>query len=281
MLQCDWICVLYTTGWLYLCMVEYCRVTLFVYGTYTTGWLYLCMVEYYRVTLFVYGIYTTAWLYLCMVVYYRVTLFVYGTYPTGKYTTRWLYLCMVVYYRVTLFSCLFAYTANRFGPSHFGRCVCLYGSMNMHVERGHWKDSRHTQCTICVIDTYWWHTLHVLKGLSSHPMHHMCDWHILMTYTLCVSSHVLTCLTTRTLCVFSYVIHMCDWHILMTYTSCVSSHVLWHALSMSFHINWHICGWPAYMGKFVGNLWGIRYRVANTHRIPYLYRSFSAKVTYI
>ena len=26
---------------------------------------------------------------------------------------------------------------------------------------------------------------------------------------------------------------------------------------------------------------GLRYRVAKTHRIPYLYTSFSAKVTYI
>jgi len=28
-------------------------------------------------------------------------------------------------------------------------------------------------------------------------------------------------------------------------------------------------------------VWNIAYRVATTHRIPYLYRSFSAKVTYI
>ena len=62
---------------------------------------------------------------------------------------------MVVYYRVTLFSCLFAYTANRFGPSHFGRCVCLYGSMNMHVGRGAVARTLvNTQCTMCVIDTY-------------------------------------------------------------------------------------------------------------------------------
>jgi len=36
---------------------------------------------------------------------------------------QWLTILVLSAHRVTLFSCLFAYTANRFGPSHFGSLI--------------------------------------------------------------------------------------------------------------------------------------------------------------
>jgi len=61
------------------------------------------------------------------------------------------------------------------------------------------------------------------------------------------------------------------------------SYVYIHSLSLIYTYMYIACDSCLYVVGTVCDITGIveRYRVAKTHRIPYLYRSFSAKVTYI
>ena len=123
----------------------------------------------------------------------------------------------------------------------------------------------------CNLPSYWWHDSHVFNEIRVICRIHQCDtsqvFHFMtmtwMRHVTCIHIHDMTHMySMKYMCYAAVITYI---HIHDTTHIYVTKHA-WYAVFVNFI---HIDDTTS------------RYRVAKTHRIPYLYRSFSAKWIYI